>query len=314
MQVFKVLEPGPLTTVQDLGRFGYQRYGVPLSGVLDKFSYRVANWLVGNEEGAAALEIAFMRLKVEVLAEAHVAVCGADIPFKVNEDKGQLWTSFEVHPGDVISFKQAKTGLRAYLAVPGGIDVPLVMGSRSTYVGAGLGGFEGRALSKDDVIRRGQQPLLQRVRRLPEELRPTFERDITLRALPGPQDDYFDEGLDVFFTNEFTVSGKADRMGYRLEGPSITLKDGVPRSIISEPSLPGGVQIPADGQPIILLVEQTVGGYAKVATVITPDLDRVAQARPGDKVRFERIDLENAHQAHENYFSHLRHVQQQLES
>ena len=313
MEVFKVLDPGPLTTVQDLGRYRYQRYGVPLSGVLDKFSYRVANWLVGNEEGAAALEITFMRLKVEVLSHTQVAVCGAEIPFKVNQEKGQPWTSFEVGPGDVISFKQAKTGLRAYLAVAGGIDVPMVMGSQSTYVGAGLGGFEGRALAKDDVIHRGHQPLLQRVRRLADTLRPPFERDITLRALPGPQDDYFDEGLDVFFTNEFTVSGKADRMGYRLEGPTIALKEGVARSIISEPSLPGGVQIPADGQPIILLVEQTVGGYAKVATVITPDLDRVAQARPGDKVRFERIDLENAHRAHEDYFSLLRHVQQQLE-
>lgn len=314
MQVFKVQEPGPLTTVQDLGRFGYQRFGVPLSGVLDKFSYRVANWLVGNEEGAAVLEIAFMRLKVEVLARAHVAVCGADIPFKVNEDKGELWSSFEVHPGDVISFKQAKTGLRAYLAVSGGIDTPRVMGSRSTYVGAGLGGFKGRALIAGDVLHRGDQHLLECTRRLPDSLKPAFDRSITLRALPGPQDDYFDDGLFVFFKDEFTVSNKADRMGYRLEGPSIALREGLPKSIISEPSLPGGVQIPADGQPIILLVEQTVGGYAKIATVITPDLDKVAQARPGDTVRFEQIDLESAHQVQREYHSRLREAQRQLMS
>ena len=291
MEVFKVVEPGPLVTVQDRGRFGYQRFGVPVSGVLDKFSSTIANLLVGNAESAALLEVTLMRLKLDVVSEADVAVCGAEIPVSVNGEPRDNWTSFRVGPGDQISLKQAKRGLRAYLAVTGGIDVPEVMGSRSTYVGGRLGGLEGRALAKGDAIRRIERPLLDSSRELTSDFRPTLEKAINLRALPGPQDDFFDEGLAVFFSSEFTVSGKADRMGYRLEGPTINLRDDVPRSIISEPSLPGGIQVPADGRPIILLVEQTVGGYAKIATVVTPDLDLVAQARPGDRVRFTKVDL-----------------------
>ena len=168
--------------------------------------------------------------------------------------------------------------------------------------------MEGRALAKGDSIHRFQGDSLRSARELPADYRPTLEKAVELRALPGPQDDFFGEGLTVFFSTEFTVSGKADRMGYRLEGPTIELAEGAPRSIISEPSLPGGVQIPADGRPIILLVEQTVGGYAKIATVITPDLDLVAQARPGDRFRFRRIGLSEAHQAHREYHERLDRI------
>lgn len=308
MEVFKVVEPGPLVTVQDRGRFGYQRFGVPVSGALDKFSSRIANLLVGNPESAAVLEVTLMRLKLDVISEADVAVCGAEIPVSVNGEPRDNWTSFRVEPGDQVSLKQAKRGLRTYLAVTGGIDVPEVMGSRSTYVGGRLGGLEGRALAKGDSIRRLEGRRLDSSRELPSNFKPTLEKDIELRALPGPQDDFFTEGLRGFFSSEFTVSGKADRMGYRLEGPAIELREDVPKSIISEPSLPGGIQVPADGQPIILLVEQTVGGYAKIATVITPDLDRVAQARPGDRVRFTQVDLEGAHEAHRKYQRQLARV------
>ena len=169
--------------------------------------------------------------------------------------------------------------------------VPRVMGSCSTYTGGKIGGLDGRPLIKGDMLHSGSTVSLNRTVSLPEEFRPDFRTEVTLRALPGPQDDYFDTGLNVFFNSEFTVTSKADRMGYRLEGPTIEPKDGVPLSIISEPSLSGAVQIPTDGQPIILLVEQTASGYAKIATIITADLDVVAQARPGDKVRFARVDL-----------------------
>jgi len=279
-----------------------------VSGALDRFSSLVANLLVGNPESAAVLEVTFMRLNLEVLSEADVALCGAELPLLLNGEPHPGWCSFRVKPGDVLSTKSAKRGLRAYLAVTGGIDVPEVMGSRSTYVGAGLGGFEGRALAKGDILRRGKGELLERPRELPLELRPALGKTIVLRSLPGPQGDYFDEGHEVFYSSEFTVSGKADRMGYRLEGPTITLKESVPRSIISEPSLAGGVQIPPDGKPIILLVEQTVGGYAKIATVITPDLDLIAQARPGDRVRFTRVDLDEAHRAHRRHRAHLEEI------
>jgi allophanate hydrolase subunit 2 len=149
---------------------------------------------------------------------------------------------------------------------------------------------------------------LDSTRELPSDFKPNLEKAIQLRALPGPQDDFFDEGLRGFFSSEFTVSGKADRMGYRLEGRTIELREDLPTSIISEPSLPGGIQVPADGQPIILLVEQTVGGYAKIATVVTPDLDLVAQARPGDVVRFNKVDLVGAHEAHRKYQDRLEKI------
>ena len=147
-------------------------------------------------------------------------------------------------------------------------------------------------------------------RSLPEEFRPRLKSKITLRAMPGPQDDYFDEGLEIFFNTEFEVTSQADRMGYRLTGPVIPLKKGMPKTIISEPSVPGAVQVPPDGQPIIKMVELTVGGYAKIATVITPDLDLVAQARPGDPIRFAAVNLEEAHRAYFDYQERLKRIRE----
>ena len=183
----------------------------------------------------------------------------------------------------------------------GGIDTPEVMGSRSTFVGAKIGGVDGRALAKGDTLSRGLADHAHVAGVLPEEFRPRLNNKITLRAMPGPQDSYFEEGMEIFFNTEFEVTSQADRMGYRLAGPVIPLKPGMPKTIISEPSVPGAVQVPPDGQPIIELVELTVGGYAKIATVITPDLDLVAQARPGDRVRFSPVNLEEAHRAYFGY-------------
>ncbi len=295
MEAFRVLEPGIYTTVQDKGRYGYQKFGVPISGAMDQFAYRVANLLVGNPEDAAALEITILGPRLEILSEADIAVTGAEIPILLNDEPMEGWASFRVKPGDLLEIKQTARGCRAYLAVTGSIDVPVVMGSRSTYVGGRIGGYGGRPLRKGDILSRGEGRLLKARRRLPHEFIPTYPREILLRAIPGPQDDHFDEGLDVFFGSEFRVTPNADRMGYRLEGPPVPHREGASRGIISEPSVPGGVQIPPDGQPIILLLEQTVGGYPKIATVITPDIDRVAQAKPGDRVHFERVDLETAH-------------------
>jgi antagonist of KipI len=308
MEVFRVLEPGPFTTIQDSGRYGYQQFGIPVSGALDTYSYLAANVLVGNPDNAAGLEITFMGPRLEALSDALVAVTGAEIPLFVNDQPQAMWTSYRVRRGDVISMKASPKGVRAYLAIAGGILVPRVMGSRSTYTGGKIGGLDGRSLAGGDRLHGGPAVSLNRVSSLPKDLRPKFRTEVTLRVLPGPQDDYFDAGLKVFFGSAFTVTSKADRMGYRLEGPIIKPKEGVPLSIISEPSLSGAVQIPTDGQPIILLVEQTASGYAKIATIITADLDVVAQARPGDKVRFIRVDLTEAHQLHRDYRSRLNHL------
>jgi len=307
-EMFRVSEPGAFSTIQDAGRYGYQQFGIPVSGALDMFAFRVANMLVGNPETAAALECTFLGPKLEVVSEGIVAVTGADIPVLVNGEIRESWQSFIVKPGDVVGFRPAQKGVRAYLAVAGGINVPQVMGSRSTFVGAKIGGVGGRALARGDVLPRGSSDGAYVPRILPKEFRPSLKSKITLRAMPGPQDDYFGEGLKIFFNTEFEVTSQADRMGYRLAGPLIPLKKGMPKTIISEPSTPGAVQVPPDGQPIIKLVELTVGGYAKIATVITPDLDLLAQARPGDMVRFTSVSLEEAHRAYFAYQEKLNRI------
>lgn len=311
-EIFHILEPGAFTTVQDLGRYGFRQFGIPVSGALDQFSCRVANLLVGNPENAAVLEVTFVGPRLKVVSEGLLAVTGADVPVLVNDEPRNLWESFRVRPGDTLSVRVAAEGVRAYLAVSGGIEVPLVMGSRSTYPGGNLGGLNGRALMKGDILFSGETRLPTEGLSLPEAFRQSLNQKTTLRAVAGPQDDCFDEGLAVFSESRYTVSAKADRMGYRLEGPAIPVREGKTSSIISEGSMPGGVQVPPDGQPIIVLVEQTIGGYAMIATVITPDLDRVAQARPGDIIQFTLVGLDEAHRFYAEYHARLDRIRSLL--
>jgi biotin-dependent carboxylase-like uncharacterized protein len=314
MKVFTVLTPGGYTTIQDEGRYGYQQMGIPASGVLDAFAFHCANLLAANPENSAVMEITVMGPRLDILAPVDLAVTGADIKMTLNDQPVPTWTSFSVKPGDVLDIQQVKSGCRAYLAVSGGIDVPAVMGSRSTYVGANIGGYEGRALKAGDVIKCGQGKRPDRPRQMPVDLIPAYPPELTIRAIPGPQDDFFTEGLEVLFQSDFMVSTKADRMGYRLQGPKIKIREGMPKSIISEPTMPGGVQIPADEQPIILMVEQTVGGYAKIVTVISVDLPRVAQATPGDTIHFERVSLETAHALYQDQQKKMEELKNVLAS
>jgi antagonist of KipI len=295
MDVFSVLTPGAYTTVQDNGRYGYQQVGIPISGALDSFALPVANRLLGNSINCAVLEITVMGPRIEVLSEADIAITGAEMGMTLNDRPVECWRSFRVKSGDILDISQVKSGCRAYLAVTGGIDVPDVMGSRSTYVSGNIGGYYGRLLKQGDIIKRDKGLLLNQARHLSRAAIPQYSSNIVIHAVAGPQDDFFDEGLKTLFKSEFMVSAKADRMGYRLQGPVINHREEMPKSIISEPSVPGGVQIPADGQPIILLVEQTVGGYTKIATVISTDLCKIAQATPGDLICFKQVTLEKAH-------------------
>ena len=312
MEIFAVRNPGPMTTVQDLGRIAFLDRGVPLSGVLDPFACRIANLLVGNPEGAAVLEITVMGPTLEVLAAVDIALTGADMGMTINRVPVRGWRAARVNKGDVIRIPQAVTGCRAYLAVTGGIDVPLMMGSRSTFVRAKIGGVQGRGLIRGDILRRGPGPPMDRPRELPDEWIPHYAQEIALRALPGPQDDAFRKGIDDFFRASYEVTQQGDRMGCRLRGPAIHRDEGSPESIVTEPTMPGNVQVPADGQPIILLVEQTSGGYTKIATVITADLPRVAQAMPGNTVRFERVSLENARGLYREQQQRLQQIRENL--
>lgn len=296
MTAIEVLAPGGFTTVQDKGRFGFQQMGVPVCGVLDTFACDTANLLVGNDTNRAVLEITVMGPSLKFLSSMDIAVTGAKMDITLNDQPTEQWRSIRVKPGDVLTISQVQAGCRACLAVTGGIKVPPVMGSCSTYAGGGFGGFLGRSLQAGDILDAHGGDLLNRDRVVPEKLVPEYPSHVLLRAVPGPQDDFFDQGATTLFTTQYMVTPKADRMGYRLQGEKIPIKPGMPKSIVSEPSMPGGIQIPADEQPIILLVEQTVGGYAKIATVISTDIPKVAQATPGDTISFESIDLKTAHQ------------------
>ena len=210
---FKVLRPGAYTTVQDAGRYGYQRYGVPPSGALDRFAFQVANILVGNPEGTAVLEITAFGPRFEVLAEADVAITGAHFPMSLNGQSAGGWSRFRIRPGDILDMGSAHSGCRGYLAVTGGIDVPVVMGSRSTYVDAKVGGFNGRLLATEDVVWRGEGTLIDTARRLPEKLIPRYASEIVLRAILGPQDDFFADGILTFFGSEFVCRCKLEPNG-----------------------------------------------------------------------------------------------------
>ncbi len=313
MESLRVLSPGGYTTVQDMGRFGYQDMGIPVTGTLDLFAPALANLLVGNPENYAVLEITVIGPVLEVLGAIDVAVTGANIGITVNDRPMLEWQSIRLEKGDILSIQQVKQGCRAYLAVNGGIDVPKVMGSCSTYTGGKLGGFGGRILEKGDVLKSGSANLLDKPHFIPEKMIPDYLSDKMIRAIPGPQDNFFDEGFELFFKSEFLVTPKANRMGYRLQGPSIEIKEGMPKSIVSEPSMPGSVQIPADEQPIILLVEQTVGGYVKIATIISSDLPKVAQSTPGDTLQFEKIDLKTAHYLYNEQQEKIAKIKTMLE-
>jgi biotin-dependent carboxylase-like uncharacterized protein len=306
---FEVLEPGILTTIQDLGRYGYSQFGVPCSGALDPFSFRVGNLLVGNQEGEACLETTVMRLKLKALREVVLAVTGGDLSPELNGEPLEMWRTHLLVEGDVMTFKKVRLGCRAYLAVSGGFFVPKIMGSRSTYLSGKFGGLGGRPLKRGDILHTPdiQSPLKKLGLRFPKDWIPPLEKEALLRVIPGPQDHNFTQkGFQTFYSLPYQVTPRCDRMGIRLEGPKIERRADVEESIISEGFVPGAIQVPGDGKPIIILTELVTGGYTKIATVISTDLSKVAQLKPGDRVRFSPISIEEAHQLFREQEQRLR--------
>ena len=304
---FLVLEPGSFSTVQDAGRRGYQKLGVPLSGAADEYAFRLANLLAGNQPNAAVLEMTLVGCTLAALKPAWVAVTGAEAEVRKHNRKMPTWSGFALDSGDVLRLDQARKGCRIYLAVTGGFDVPEVMGSRSTNIQAGFGGYKGRALRKGDFLSTGGQSRGAQVHsEVPPEFVPALSSKMVLRCLPGPQAEFFRSRGEELFQSEYRVTTQADKRGIRLEGPRLHHASDSPGGVLSEPSLPGNIQVPGDGNPIVLLREQTVGGYAKVATVISSDLWRLGQAAPGDRIRFQPVERDTA--------MHLRReMQQRLE-
>jgi biotin-dependent carboxylase-like uncharacterized protein len=293
-ETFLVITPGSFTTVQDRGRYGFQKIGVPVSGAVDFFASRVANILAGNGPDAAVLEMTVVGCTLAVLKPAWVALTGADAVVKHNGKPLSLWRGFQVNPGDLLSIDKVRQGCRVYMAVAGGFDVPVVMGSRSTNVQAGLGGHHGRPLQKGDFLPVGEAGPIPPKASAPAEHVPDYASEIVLRCIPGPQNEFFVSEGRSLYDAAYSVSAQADRRGIRLEGPRLEHVHGSPGGVISEPSLPGNIQVPGDGQPIVLLLEQTVGGYAKIGSVISSDIWKLGQVIPGSTVRFEEVDLQAA--------------------
>lgn len=308
----RILNPGLSTTVQDLGRPGYYNIGIPLSGAMDRFALRAANMLVGNDEGAAVLEAVFMGPQIEFTADAVVAVTGAELPPKVNDQIQPMWSSFSVKRGETLSFDYLKSGARAYIAISGGIDVPVVLGSRSTYTLGALGGHEGRKLQSGDElgVEKAAKPVKEG-RSVPAKLRRLPTAGVELRTLPGLYWHRLTEGSGrQFFEDTWKVASEADRIGYRFRGGRAL--EFVPRkqpfgagsdpSNIVDACYPyGSIQVPGGSEPIVLHRDAVSGGgYMMVGTVISADMDLIGQLQPHTSTKFVKVDMREALRAREN--------------
>lgn len=291
MNVFKVITPGLLTTFQDLGRRGFGRYGVPISGAMDPFALRAANLLAGNAETAVGLEVTIQGLEMIALAPVIVAVTGADLQFSINSKYQTPWRNFKICQGDVLSFNKRLSGVRAYLAVQGGFRAPTYLGSASVFVIGGMGS----PLKTGDILSIGASScgLLPEIR-LPDLYLPTSASKKFIRVIAGPQPMYFTlKGLGSFLNSSFRVKSQSNRMAYLLEGEKIH-PVGMD-NILSQPVTVGSIQVTGKGDLIVLMVDgQVTGGYAKIANVISEDIPLLSQTLPGEFVRFVESDLENA--------------------
>jgi biotin-dependent carboxylase-like uncharacterized protein len=307
----EVIEPGLLTTVQDMGRRGHEAVGVPVAGAMDPFALHAANWLVGNAPTAAGLEITISGPKLQANTDCLIAVGGADLGLRINGRQIPPWMSAYVRRGWRIEFSGLVKGCRAYLAVAGGIDVSPVLGSRSTYLRGEFGGLEGRALRSGDILQIGRNVgsghLPARAGREltgdPAQLQrllPAYGEEPTVEVIPGPQSEAFSTaGIETFFSEEYLVSPTADRMGYRLQGPPVRHEGPDPRAsadIVSDGIVLGAIQVPADEQPIVMMADrQTTGGYPKIGVVASADIPLLGQCRPGlGKVCFRETSVEEA--------------------
>lgn len=309
----KVIKPGLLTTVQDLGRYGHQQEGVIVSGAMDTMAMRIANMLVNNPENFATLEITLQGPTLYFEQDQLIALTGADMAASINEHPVRMWRPLLVRAGSTLTMKNARAGCRSYVSVAGGFDIPLILGSASTYLRAGFGGYKGRALQAGDelntaTVLSNQANILSN--KLSEKaigdwfaqpnwtLEPqsymVYGGEPVIRAMPGLEYELFNESSrEGFWQSKFQVTPQSDRMGYRLLGQVLQLEE--PKDLLSSAVTIGTVQVPPQGMPIILMADrQTTGGYPRIAQVITADLPKLAQVQPGKNIQFKEVSLQEA--------------------
>ena len=310
--MIEIIRPGLLTTVQDGGRMGYQAYGVPVCGAMDWVSLAVANILADNPWDEAALEITGMGPSIRFDEDGIFAIAGADFSAMLNGVSLRNNAAYLAHKGDLLEMGAAKNGFRAYISISGGFDIPKVMESRSTCLSAGFGGFEGRALKTGDRIGfRSPQLWLRNL--TDRRCNSFYHENAPVQVVLGPQQDAFSEaGMEAFFHAEYRLSNQCDRMGCRLEGAEISLKEGKSPNILSDGIVMGSIQVP-NGQPIVMMADrQTTGGYAKLGTVASCALPLMAQKRPGDTVCFEQVSVADAQKLRRRLVRKLKNLEQEL--
>ena len=320
----RVDQPGLLTTVQDTGRFGEYAIGMPPSGAMDLFSYQVGNYLVGNEDGLAGLEITYVGPELTFTSDHVIAVTGAEMPPKINGEEAPTWEALQVVEGDVLSFDYLKNGARAYLAVSGGIDVPVFLHSRSTYTLIGLGGHEGRALAEGDELAVGDAG--DRSGRVGAAVAgaqlPAFSDETELRVIIGLASYRLtEESMETFLSTTWTVTPDADRVGYRYRGGELGFVEreqpagagADPANVVDFGYPIGSIQVPGGVEPIVLMNDAvTGGGYATIGTVISADRDKLAQTKTNDNTRFRSVDLDEALDARKRRHQQLSEIKQAL--
>jgi antagonist of KipI len=296
--LLEVIDVSGLATIQDSGRKGWRQFGVPTSGPMDVFAFQAANRLVSNSENAAALEIGLGDITFRALQDCVISVAGAGYGLSIYVWDFPLWGSYYVRGGWMIRFHKMDGGMWAYLAVSGGVQTPPTFGSRSTYLRGRFGGFAGRPLQPGDVVRTGylsHSSYELAARTFPEEARPVYTQNPIIDVIMGPQINYFaDESIETFLSNEYSVSLTSDRMGYRLEGPALTQRSKI--ELISEGMTFGAIQVPSNGQPIVMMSDcPTTGGYPKIGTVASADLPLLAQCVPDkSRMRFRETTVAKA--------------------
>lgn len=300
-----VLHPGLQSTIQDLGRTGLQADGVPESGAIDPVALKIGNRLVGNPMGAAGIEMPLLGGAFRAESAMVIALTGADLGPTVNDRPVPMWEAISLTPGDRVGFTGLRSGSRCYLTVAGGIDLPPVLGSRSSDL---LGRLGPPPLTAGQSLPVGRERLATEVlagRRLPVELRPVYPMEIEVRVVPGPQDDHFHpSALEIIASSVYTINPRSDRMGCRLDGPILPHVSGA--DIISDGMPLGAIQVPPDGKPIILLQgRQTMGGYTKIGVVVSADVARIGQLPPGGRIRFKLVSRDEAHLLHRVAADHL---------